>query len=124
MPELKRAPAFASTCSRICNITKLTTVLPGTGWANTEYRTYRFTETLDTEDLEGYAVDGDNATIAETLESRQRRGKEGPVPSREQQKTFYKLGIQGWDDQGLQLSVAERESTQVPAGKEVNGARV
>ncbi|KAJ9296163.1 hypothetical protein DTO271G3_5304 [Paecilomyces variotii] len=96
----------------------------GTGWSNTEYRTYRFTDTVDTEDLEGYTVDGDNASIVETLESRQRRGKEGPVPSREQQKTFYKLGIQGWDDQGLQLSVAERESAKVPSGKEVEGTRV
>lgn len=103
---------------------KLTFVLAGTGWSNTEYRTYRFTDTVDTEDLEGYTVDGDNASIVETLDSRQRRGKEGPVPSREQQKTFYKLGIQGWDDQGLQLSVAERESAKVPTGKEVEGTRI
>ena len=43
---------------------------------------------------------------------------------RERQKTLYKLGTQGWDDQGLQLSTAEREQTTVPEGKEVEGVRV
>lgn len=98
---------------------------PGTGWTNTEFRTYEFTDSQDdTSDLEGYPLDGDNASLVETLESRRRRGKDGPAPSREQQKVFYKLGLQGWDDQGLQLSVAEREAAKVPQGKEVSGARI
>ncbi|KAL2217571.1 histidine phosphatase superfamily [Thermoascus aurantiacus ATCC 26904] len=100
-------------------------VYQGTGWSNTEFRTYQFTDSdNDTEDLEGYPLDGHNATLVETLESRQRRGKEGPPPSREQQKIYYKLGLQGWDDQGLQLSVAEREAAKVPQGQEVSGARI
>ncbi|RAK97678.1 uncharacterized protein BO80DRAFT_427952 [Aspergillus ibericus CBS 121593] len=96
----------------------------GTGWVNTEYRTYEFTKEVHTDDLEGYELDGDNASLVETLESRQRRGKSGPTSDREQQKTLYKLGTQGWDDQGLQLSIAEREAAKVPEGKEVNGVRV
>jgi hypothetical protein len=37
---------------------------------------------------------------------------------------FYKQGLEGWDDQGLQLSVKEREEVNVPEGKEVNGSRI
>ncbi|KAJ5460861.1 uncharacterized protein N7458_002413 [Penicillium daleae] len=96
----------------------------GTGWVNTEYRTYTFTDEAHNEDLEGHALDGDNATLTETLESRQRRGKAGPMPDRQQQKTLYKLGTQGWDDQGLQMSTAERDAAKVPEGKEVDGVRV
>lgn len=74
--------------------------------------------------MEGYELDGDNASLVETIESRKRRGKDGPTPDRERQKTLYKLGTQGWDDQGLQLSTAEREAAKVPQGKEVEGVRV
>ncbi|KAL1997878.1 hypothetical protein VTN02DRAFT_523 [Thermoascus thermophilus] len=96
-----------------------------TGWANTEFRTYEFLDSHgddDTADLEGYALDGDNASLVETLESRRRRGKDGPAPTREQQRVFYKLGLQGWDDQGLQLSVEEREAARMPQGKEAQEA--
>ncbi|KKK12296.1 hypothetical protein ARAM_001380 [Aspergillus rambellii] len=96
----------------------------GTGWTNTEYRTYTFTEKIDLDDLEGYTLESDNASLVETIESRQRRGKDGPMIDREQQKTLYKKGVQGWDDQGLQLSTAEREAAKVPQGEEVNGVRV
>ncbi|EPS34072.1 hypothetical protein POX_a00947 [Penicillium oxalicum] len=96
----------------------------GTGWKNTEYRTYTFTDEDHNEDLEGHPIDGDNATLTETLESRQRRGKAGPMPDRQQQKTLYKIGTQGWDDQGLQMSTAERDAAKVPEGKEVDGVRV
>jgi hypothetical protein len=96
----------------------------GTGWVNTEYRTYSFTDEAHNEDLEGQPLDGDNATLTETLESRQRRGKDGPMPGREKQKALYKLGTQGWDDQGLQMSTADREAAKVPEGKEVNGVRI
>ena len=62
--------------------------------------------------------------MVETIESRHRRGKDGPTPQRERQKTLYKIGTQGWEDQGLQLSTAEREAAKVPGGKEVKGVRV
>nr|ACA34722.1 CtnF [Monascus aurantiacus] len=90
----------------------------GTGWANTEFRTFEFADVEHKDDLEGYGLDGDNATLIETVESRRRRGKDGTTPSREQQKVLYKLGVQGWDNQGLALSVAEREKTKVPQGEE------
>jgi hypothetical protein len=46
------------------------------------------------------------------------------MPGREKQKALYKLGTQGWDDQGLQMSTADREAAKVPEGKEVNGVRI
>ncbi|KAI4230303.1 MAG: hypothetical protein L6R36_000114 [Xanthoria steineri] len=48
-------------------------VVPGTGWENTEFRSYRF-------------VDGDdqNASIEETAESRQRRGNEDKPLTKEE----------------------------------------
>ncbi|KAL4873066.1 hypothetical protein BDV12DRAFT_116277 [Aspergillus spectabilis] len=95
----------------------------GTGWVNTEYRTYEFSDNVDLDDLEGQKLDSDNASLVETLESRKRRGKQGPMADREQQKVYYKQGVQGWNDQGLQLSTADREAAKVPAGKEVDGVR-
>lgn len=96
----------------------------GTGWTNTEYRTFQFCDEQHNDDLEGYEVEGDNASLMETLESRHRRGKNGTHPTREQQKTLYKLGTQGWDEQGLQLSTTERDNAKVPEGKEVGGTRI
>ncbi|KAL2797753.1 histidine phosphatase superfamily [Aspergillus keveii] len=96
----------------------------GTGWLNTEYRTYTFSDKIDLDDLESNKLDEDNATLVETVESRTRRGKEGPMADREQQKVYYRQGVQGWDDQGLQLSTADREAAKVPQGKEVDGVRV
>ncbi|KAL1966934.1 hypothetical protein VTN77DRAFT_3678 [Rasamsonia byssochlamydoides] len=96
----------------------------GTGWLNTEYRTYQFSDSIDTEDLEGNPVDGDNATLIETAESRQRRRKSPVPPSREQQRVFYKQGLEGWDSQGLLPSMKEKEEAKVPAGEEVNGSRI
>lgn len=96
----------------------------GTGWTNTEYRTYTFSEEDHKNDLEGNVLDGDNASLVETIESRNRRGKKGPTPDREEQKTLYRIGTQGWDEQGLQMSTAERDAAKVPEGKEVNGVRI
>jgi hypothetical protein len=62
--------------------------------------------------------------MVETIGSRERRGKEGPAPDREAQKFLYKMGTQGWDGQGLQLSTAEREAAKVPEGNEVDGVRM
>ncbi|KAL4953298.1 histidine phosphatase superfamily [Aspergillus filifer] len=96
----------------------------GTGWTNTEYRTYTFSSSVDMDDLEGRKLDSDNASLIETVESRERRGKKGAMADREKQKELYKQGVEGWNAQGLQLSTAEREAAKVPAGKEVNGVRV
>ncbi|KAJ5759220.1 phosphoglycerate mutase family protein [Penicillium odoratum] len=93
----------------------------GTGWSNTEYRSYTFSDESHSDDLEGHALDGDNATLVETSDSRQRRGKGGPTLDREEQKVLYKLGTQSWNDQ---LSTEERESAKVPEGEEVNGVRI
>ncbi|KAB8071169.1 histidine phosphatase superfamily [Aspergillus leporis] len=96
----------------------------GTGWVNTEYRTYEFSPEIHKTDLEGRELDCENATMVETIGSRERRGKEGPAPDREAQKFLYKMGTQGWDGQGLQLSTAEREAAKVPEGNEVDGVRM
>ncbi|KAL4785271.1 histidine phosphatase superfamily [Aspergillus varians] len=96
----------------------------GTGWVNTEYRTYVFSDKVDLDDLEDQKLDSDNASLVEALESRQRRGKEGLMADRQKQKELYKRGVDGWNAQGLQLSTAEREAATVSAGKEVNGVRV
>lgn len=93
----------------------------GTGWSNTEFRSYTFSDEDHNADLEGQAVNGDNATLVETAESRQRRGKVGPTPDRAQQKTLYQLGTQSWNQQ---LSTEEQDSAKVPEGEEVNGVRV
>lgn len=103
---------------------QLTRCAPGTGWLNTEYRTYKFSDTVDTEDIEGQKLSGDDATIIETPESRTRRGKTAAAPSRDEQKVYYKKGIDGWDAQGLQPSQKERKAAKVPEGKEVDGSRI
>ncbi|KAH1691129.1 hypothetical protein KXV95_005950 [Aspergillus fumigatus] len=96
----------------------------GTGWGNTEYRSFVFSDETHKDDLEGHPLDGDNATMVETMESRHRRGKDGPMLDRERQRTLYKLGTQGWDDQGLQLSTAEREHATVPEGMATGGLTI
>lgn len=98
----------------------------GTGWANTEYRSYTFntlapetpsttkpssaassTEELDSTikrpaGLAGYEDDYENASITETPESRTRRGKGSKAPSRVEQYALFQKAMQGWEDQGLQ----------------------
>jgi hypothetical protein len=77
----------------------------GTGWANTEYRTYTFVGD-ETYDFEGNPTEdgGDNATLLETAESRQRRGKYPVVPPHVQQSTFYKKSMPVLDQLGQQMS--------------------
>lgn len=65
--------------------------LPGTGWANTEYRSYIFDE-----------GDGMNAGIRETAESRKRRGKTGQQPSHAEQRHMFESTMQQWEAQGMQ----------------------
>lgn len=100
-------------------------LLSGTGWVNTEYRTYEFAEKIDSEDIEGNAVEeGDDLTIVETPASRTRRGKPAQAPSRAEQKVLYRHGLEGWEKQGLQPSLKEGEGGKVPEGEEVNGSRI
>ena len=65
--------------------------MPGTGWANTEYRSYNFE-----------ADDDMDAGIRETAESRKRRGKTGRQPSRAEQTRLFEMAMQQWEDQGMQ----------------------
>lgn len=125
LPKIGRTAVNSKVCLSRKNAVRISnSIPPGTGWVNTEYRTYTFSDQIDLEDLEGNKLDSDNASLIETPESRQRRGKKGPTADREKQKELYKKGVQGWDDQGLQLSTAEREAAKIPAGKEVDGVRV
>ena len=112
-----------------------TPIHPGTGWANTEFRSFQFSDTIDKDGISDGALDGDNATIIETVESRKRRGRSAEAPSRQEQKEFYRQAVKGWDDLGLQISVADREAAKqnkengqadkkVPEGSEVGGSRV
>jgi hypothetical protein len=83
---------------------------PGTGWANTEFRTYKFTESVDDDDLYGRKIEGDNASILETVESRKRRDKYGEPPPRELQKQFFVQAMTGWENQVL--SIMENEAAK------------
>ncbi|OAX82876.1 hypothetical protein ACJ72_02773 [Emergomyces africanus] len=76
----------------------------GTGWRNTEYRTYTFSDSVDQDDLYGGLVDGDNASIIETPESRTRRGRSAEAPSRDLQKQFFVQAMTGWENQILEFA--------------------
>ena len=65
--------------------------MPGTGWANTEYRSYTFE-----------ANDDVNAGIRETAESRKRRGKTGRQSSRAEQRQMFETAMLQWENQGMQ----------------------
>ena len=67
----------------------------GTGWENTEYRTYNFEH--------DFSSNSDNeAYLLESAESRKRRGVEHPPPNHDIQREIYHKMMQGWEDQGLQ----------------------
>lgn len=68
---------------------------PGTGWRNCETRSYMFEGDIMT-DLD------EEARLTETSESRQKRGKIYPMYNRHNQPELFKLGMQGWESQGLQ----------------------
>ena len=64
----------------------------GTGWANTEFRSYQFTEET-----------GDNASIVETAFSRERRrGTEKPL-SKTEQMELRETTHKAWEKSGLQI---------------------
>lgn len=65
----------------------------GTGWSNTEYRTYEVMARDDNDDV----------IFLETVESRCRRAKLVPVPTREVQDALYDIAQQAWKRQGYLL---------------------
>ncbi|EEQ83626.2 phosphoglycerate mutase [Blastomyces dermatitidis ER-3] len=94
------------------------TLYQGTGWRNTEYRTYTFAASVDQDDLYGRPVDGDNASIIETRESRTRRGRPAEAPSRDLQKQFFVQAMTGWENQILEFAKQEA-AKKGPAGVDI-----
>ncbi|KAJ5127310.1 phosphoglycerate mutase-like protein [Penicillium atrosanguineum] len=74
----------------------------GTGWVNTEFRTYEFGSMAN-----GHAQkchEGTNdISLKETVESRRRRDKPDPSPTREQQKELCEQVLDGWAKQGYPI---------------------
>ncbi|CAG8978019.1 hypothetical protein HYALB_00000689 [Hymenoscyphus albidus] len=74
----------------------------GTGWANTEFRSYEFES----------GTDG-NAGLVETGESRGRRGREIPL-TREEQRVLRSSAEEGWGASGFQVPAeVEGESAKL-----------
>lgn len=68
---------------------------PATGWYNCETRSYTFEE--------DFMMDVDEeARLTETKESRQKRGKTGPMIGREEQPKLFNFAMESWEKQGLQ----------------------
>lgn len=65
----------------------------GTGWLNTETRSYTYAAGVDSND--------EDAGLVETMESRIRRGKEQPMFAKDLQEKLCIDGHQSWEDQGL-----------------------
>lgn len=88
---------------------------PGTGWHNAEYRSFTFANldpsnsseksntAVHATQVNGNATvsDYENATLRETAESRDRRGKFEPQQPREVQSELFKAATQGSEKQGL-----------------------
>ncbi|QSS57683.1 phosphoglycerate mutase [Histoplasma capsulatum var. duboisii H88] len=91
------------------------TLYQGTGWRNTEYRTFTFTSSADRDDLYGRPVDSDNASLVETCESRTRRGIAAEAPSRDLQKEFFVQAMTGWENQLLEFARQEAAKKGVAA---------
>lgn len=68
---------------------------PSTGWHNCETRAYVFEHGLGSDD-------DDMASLTETIASRQRRGKCGPMLSRDEQPLLFLKAMEHWESQGLQ----------------------
>jgi hypothetical protein len=83
---------------------------PGTGWRNAEYRSFYFADLglshtsapLNGARTNGHIDDYENATLRETPESRDRRGKIEPQHGRDKQAELFNAVLQGWEDQGIQ----------------------
>jgi len=69
----------------------------GTGWLNTETRSYTFKD--------GIESDNEDATLLETDESRDRRGKDTPTVDKDKQGQLVQESCQNLDDQGLENGI-------------------
>ncbi len=70
---------------------------PGTGWANTEFRSYRFKDPQDPQN-------DDNASLVETNESRhRRRGTEKPLTDTEKME-LRETTEKSWETEGHNLA--------------------
>ncbi len=77
--------------------------MPGTGWRNTEYRSFNFAAldhsrprtAINGARANGHLDDYENATLRETLESRDRRGKVEPQHGRGKQTELFNAAMQG-----------------------------
>lgn len=106
----------------------LNTVIPGTGWANTEYRSFNFanlhgnsTTTNGTDrPINTRADDYEHASLRETEESRSRRGKVEPQHGREVQQELYRTATQGWEDQATKIT-EEHTDTDEEEEEEIKG---
>lgn len=80
----------------------------GTGWQNTEFRTYVFKESGGSEvnGVKGLGGegDGDRAEITETRESRMRRKRGSLILTREEQMRLKALAEREWSKDGYQNS--------------------
>lgn len=83
--------------------------MPGTGWANTEYRTYRYVD-----------EDEDSDELIETSASRHSRGKLDPRPTREEQRELYHRCRKHWAEDGVELNTADRNKMNNPSGLSVH----
>ena len=89
----------------------------GTGWENTEYRTYEFEDSF-------LSNSDDEASLLETMSSRKRRGVDYPQLGHEKQEVFFKQMMQYWEDQGLDNpdkispAVVEKEATSEEHGQQ------
>lgn len=66
-------------------------VVTGTGWENTEFRSYRFVE-----------GDDDNASLEETDESRSRRNEQTKPPTKEEKTQLRETATNKWEQQGYE----------------------
>lgn len=74
----------------------------GTGWINTEFRTYEF-ESMANGHAQRCHEGPNDIRLKETVESRRRRGKSDLPPSREQQKELCEQVLDGWAKQGYPI---------------------
>lgn len=99
---------------------KLSTMTPGTGWANTEYRSFNFadlygpsTKTNGNDHANNiHPVDYENASFIETEQSRNRRGKVEPQHPREVQQELYRSVTQGWEEQASKLAEEDSDNEE------------
>jgi hypothetical protein len=107
--------------------------VPGTGWRNAEYRSFYFAD-LGTSHtsappngahtdshINSHIDDYENATLRETPESRDRRGKIEPQHGREKQAELFNAALQGWENQGLQNPNKVGKEEEVEENEEQHG---